>query len=226
MWLLIAHPTEFPGGATYRRKGIQGVRREEARSSGPAGAPRPVDKNFSLAGERREEIGGRLLRSHDPRRHGCFHDTSVNDLILIQRGTDRKTLDPWAWLHVQGFHATATCSGGMNRHVVQGRFAWPNALIIRVYHSVSELISGGEVWAALSRARLKVPDKKVFQPSPTIRGAQLAVATARDHEILEVFVCFDQGVDDLIGAGGIDVAVEFADDKEQLALEATSLHGV
>ena len=45
------------------------------------------------------------------------------------------------------------------------------------------------------------------------------VVGAGDEDELEVLVGLDEGVDDLVGGGGIDVVVLFADEEHELALE-------
>jgi len=43
------------------------------------------------------------------------------------------------------------------------------------------------------------------------------VTGSGDDEEVEVFVCFDEGVDGLHRRGGVDVGVEFADDEEKFS---------
>lgn len=45
-----------------------------------------------------------------------------------------------------------------------------------------------------------------------------SVSGARDHVEGEVFICFDEIIDDLISGGGVDVFIQFTDSKHEMAL--------
>src|SRR5437868_6608563 len=62
----------------------------------------------------------------------------------------------------------------------------------------------------------QVTDEEVSQAALAV-GADLAVARAGEDHQVEIFVGFDEGVDDLHGAGWVDVGVQLADEEEELA---------
>lgn len=65
--------------------------------------------------------------------------------------------------------------------------------------------------------------EKIFEAAPAVRSAQQAVASTWNDKELKIFVCTDEGIHDLHGAARIDVAIQLADEQEQLSLEAMSL---
>lgn len=72
----------------------------------------------------------------------------------------------------------------------------------------------------------EVSDEEVAAAAFAVWGFCSAVACAGDEEEVEVFVGFDECVDDLKGGGGVDVAVEFTDDEEEFASEFVCLGDV
>lgn len=72
----------------------------------------------------------------------------------------------------------------------------------------------------------EVSNEVVFLAAASVFRPGGSVAGARDDKEVEVFVGFDEGVDDLHRGGGIDVGIEFADDEEKLAFHAVGLGGV
>src|SRR6185503_8767185 len=99
--LLIAHPAEFPAAAANGLERIECVSRQEARRSFAANAPTAIDEHFSAATETSEKVGGRLFGSKNSSGRGGAHDAHMDDLILIQRGTDGKVCNPWAPFHIR-----------------------------------------------------------------------------------------------------------------------------
>ena len=55
--------------------------------------------------------------------------------------------------------------------------------------------------------------------SSKMGGVSGAVAGVGDHEEGEVFIGFDEVVDDLIGRGGVDVCVHFPNGEHEVTLE-------
>ena len=72
----------------------------------------------------------------------------------------------------------------------------------------------------------EVSDEVVFLAPPAVFRPGGSVTGARDDEEVEVFVGFDEGIDDLHCGGRIDVGIEFADDEEKLSFHAVGLGGV
>jgi len=62
--------------------------------------------------------------------------------------------------------------------------------------------------------------------SAEVGGFPGAVACSGDHVEGEVFVGFDEVVDDLVGGGGVDVFVHFADGEHEVSFEVFDVGAV
>ena len=72
----------------------------------------------------------------------------------------------------------------------------------------------------------KMPHEKLFAEAGAVGGFGGAVACVRERHEVEGLVSLLKCGDDLHGAGGIDVGVEFADDEEQVSFEFMSVFDV
>ncbi len=60
----------------------------------------------------------------------------------------------------------------------------------------------------------QMPDEEILSTSSGIRRFADAVTATRNDEQIEIFVRFDQRVDDLHCRCGIDIAIQFADGQQ------------
>ena len=103
--LLITDPAEFPAHTRQGGKGIEGVRGEETGAAGVADTPAAVDKDFAFAAEAGEEVGGGLAGADDLSGGNGIHDSDMDNLIMVESGTDGKIGDPWARFNARRFNA-------------------------------------------------------------------------------------------------------------------------
>lgn len=59
-----------------------------------------------------------------------------------------------------------------------------------------------------------------------VRFFAAAMAAIGDHDEVEVFVGFDEVVDDLVGGGGVYVGVHFSDGQEEVAGEVVNMGAI
>lgn len=76
----------------------------------------------------------------------------------------------------------------------------------------------GGVFAVLSLV-LKVLLKELDALAAEVRGFSGSVAGIRDHVEGEVFVGLDEVVDDLVGGGGVHIAIHLAHREHEVAFE-------
>jgi hypothetical protein len=64
-----------------------------------------------------------------------------------------------------------------------------------------------------------MPHEEIHAPTAAVGCFRAAVACAGDDQQVEVLVCFDERVGHLHRGGRIDVAIQFADDEQEFALQ-------
>lgn len=73
---------------------------------------------------------------------------------------------------------------------------------------------------------MQVADEEIGAAAAAIIGFGGSVAGAGNEEEIEVLVSSDEGIDDLEGGSGIDIAIEFAEDEEEGGLKAMGVGAV
>ena len=115
--LLVTRPAELPVSPAQRLERVERVRGQEAGETYPAQPPASVDEHFPFAAEARQKIGRGLFRADDARGRCCFHNSDVDQAILVERRADRKTFNPWPRLNVRGLNPTNARAGRVHGEI-------------------------------------------------------------------------------------------------------------